>query len=86
MAIRPHDVLQLAVNAAGGTKVVAELFDMTPQNVTHHIRSRTWGAHLIRPLCEAGKNIITPDQVLEYLEAARADERQQAEVVVSNGR
>lgn len=73
---RPHDVLHVAVEAAGGQEAVAKHFNTTRQNVSNRIKRRHWLSHQIRELCELGNNIITVDQVLAYIERARAIEQE----------
>lgn len=69
------DTLRRAVMAAGGVQRVAEHFGISHQAVYLQFRTRRWAAERIRPLCELGQHAVTVDQVLDYLEQARAQER-----------
>lgn len=78
---QPVNLLRQAVVAAGGTGAVARFLRVGPGRISKRIRDNFWPAEQIRPLCQLGQNHITVDQLLEYLEQARATERQAAEAV-----
>jgi len=82
----PINILRLAVVAAGGTFAVARHFSVDPARISKRMRDRFWPAEHIRPLCQLGQHHITVDQLLEYLEQARATERHKAAEAVTHGR
>ncbi len=62
------DLIKVAVEAAGGRLVVSERLGVSPFTVSYWQRRKFMPPELIRPLCTAGGGIVTPEQVLAYIE------------------
>lgn len=75
---RPVNILRLAVVAAGGTGTVAAHFGVARGRIQKRLRDNFWPAEHLRPLCQLGQNHISVDQLLDYLEQARAQQQLQA--------
>lgn len=73
MKQRTPNILKVAIAAAGGPSKVGELFGIGPQAVSKRAAACVWPADQIRALAAATGNVITTDQILEFLEAAAAE-------------
>jgi hypothetical protein len=66
------DMIRLAIMAAGGYDEVAAEFGVTHWAIHEWARSSRVPLKRIRRLCEMG-GVITPNQILEQIEAAIAE-------------
>lgn len=85
MQTHQPDMLKLAVEAAGGPAKVAEHFNVTPAAISGNIRRRRWKAKKIKELCELGGNVITVDQVVDFIAKARHQDLQRDAEAVTDG-
>ncbi len=76
----PQNLLKLAIQAAGGPNIVASRFGMHTNTIYKLTNRRTWPAHLLRPLVDAGQNVITLDQLLTSIEEFAAEQGAEANV------
>lgn len=66
------NIIKVAVEAAGGRSKVAKAFGVSNFSITHWQTTNRMPPQHIRKLCEMG-GIITPDQLLAYIEACAAE-------------
>lgn len=62
-----EQVIRAAIAAAGGFAAVAEHFGIASQSVTGWAQRGSVPAVRIKPLCELGRNVVSPDQILEAM-------------------
>lgn len=65
------NIIKVAVEAAGGRSRVAKAFGVSNFTITNWQTTNRMPPEKIRPLCEMG-GIITPEQVLAYIEKCAA--------------
>lgn len=68
------NLLHLAVECASGIQPVADLFGISRQAVSGWVTRRAMPVNYIVPLCNAGGNIITADQLTTFLADQRAEQ------------
>lgn len=72
------NIIRLAVTAAGGPSEVAPKFKLTPRAIQGWCARKSMPAECVRPLCQMGKNAISPDQVLAYIEQCKGSATESA--------
>jgi len=62
-----HDILKIAIVAAGGTKDVAKHFNVSITRVSQWISERQMPLRHVRELTDRGGQIITTERLLNYI-------------------
>lgn len=69
-----RDLIHIAVECAGGLQEVATTFGVTRQAISAWALRGAVPPARIKPLCDAGDNIITPERLLAYIADCRAEQ------------
>lgn len=62
------NLIKVAVEAAGGRSQVAKAWNLSPWTITGWQREGRMPVEKIRPLCALGGGVVTPEQLLAYME------------------
>jgi hypothetical protein len=76
MTHKPN-LIKVAITAAGGRETVAREFGITAWGVGNWTKTAGIPANRIRRLCELGDNIVSAEQLLAYIEQAKAERAEQ---------
>lgn len=60
-----RQVIAAAVAAAGGVSKAAEQLGIASPAISGWLARGTVPAQRIKPLCDLGRNVVTPEQILE---------------------
>ena len=67
------NLIKVAIYAAGGREKVGKALNVHPVTVTHWTRRRTVPTDKLRALCALSGNVITPEQLITFIEDSAAE-------------
>lgn len=69
------NIIKVAITAAGGRDEAAKAVGADRSTLSRWVRLGWMPPEKIRPLCDAGSGVVKPEQILAYIEAAKASEK-----------